>query len=90
MPIYEYRCQNCGSEFEEWQKITDPATTQCSACGGMASRLISRSTFILKGTGWYVTDYANKGCSASSESSSTTPKESKSESKTTDSNSSSE
>ena len=67
MPIYEYRCQSCGAEFEEWQKITDPAVAQCNACGGKASRLISQSTFILKGSGWYVTDYARKGSSASSE-----------------------
>lgn len=95
MPIYEYRCQSCGAEFEEWQKITDPAVAQCSACGGNASRLISRSTFILKGTGWYVTDYARKGCSASSDSSTTTTtstkeSKSKSESKSSDSASSSD
>lgn len=60
MPIYEYRCRKCGHEFEEWQKITDPPVEKCSACGGRASRLISQSSFILKGTGWYVTDYARK------------------------------
>ena len=60
MPIYEYRCSKCGNEFEEWQKITDPPTQECNRCGGKASRLISPSTFILKGTGWYVTDYARK------------------------------
>ncbi len=64
MPIYEYRCQRCGQEFEAWQKITDPTTTKCEACGGTASRLISHSTFVLKGTGWYVTDYARKQSSA--------------------------
>jgi putative FmdB family regulatory protein len=60
MPIYEYRCAKCGNEFEEWQKITDPPSQPCEVCGGEASRLISASTFILKGTGWYVTDYARK------------------------------
>jgi putative FmdB family regulatory protein len=65
MPIYEYRCENCGREFEEWQKITDPAIDKCSVCGGKASRLISHSSFVLKGTGWYVTDYARKDGSSS-------------------------
>lgn len=60
MPIYEYRCAKCGNEFELWQKITDPPSQPCELCGGEASRLISPSTFILKGTGWYVTDYARK------------------------------
>jgi len=60
MPIYEYRCQSCGHEFEQWQKITEPAISKCKICGGQASRLISHSSFVLKGTGWYVTDYARK------------------------------
>ncbi len=60
MPIYEYQCANCGTEFEEWQKFSDPAVDTCPECGGEASRLISRSTFILKGSGWYVTDYGTK------------------------------
>lgn len=60
MPIYEYQCRNCGAEFEEWQKITDPVVQSCRSCGGEASRLISQSSFVLKGTGWYVTDYARK------------------------------
>ena len=60
MPIYEYRCRSCGQEFEEWQKITEPSMQACRFCGGQASRLISQSTFVLKGTGWYATDYARK------------------------------
>jgi len=60
MPIYEYRCQKCGKEFEEWQKFSDPPVDACPDCGGSASRLISHSTFVLKGTGWYVTDYGRK------------------------------
>ncbi|MFZ5865146.1 MAG: FmdB family zinc ribbon protein [Thermodesulfobacteriota bacterium] len=62
MPIYEYCCQSCGCEFEEWQKITDQPLDKCKRCGGKASRLISRSSFVLKGTGWYVTDYGRKDC----------------------------
>jgi len=57
MPIYEYRCESCGREFEEWQKFSDAPVTLCTVCGGATRRLISQSTFVLKGTGWYVTDY---------------------------------
>jgi len=57
MPIYEYRCDQCGDIFEEWQKFSDPVIDKCPSCGGHASRLISQSTFILKGSGWYVTDW---------------------------------
>jgi len=64
MPIYEYRCEKCGKEFEEWQKFSDPPVDKCQDCGGQAHRLISQSTFVLKGTGWYVTDYARKGSSS--------------------------
>lgn len=60
MPIYEYLCENCGKEFEEWQKFADPPVDCCPDCGGHSRRLISQSTFVLKGTGWYVTDYARK------------------------------
>ncbi|MBM3301538.1 MAG: zinc ribbon domain-containing protein [Deltaproteobacteria bacterium] len=61
MPIYEYRCESCGKEFEEWQKFSDPPVDRCGDCGGKARRLISQSTFVLKGTGWYVTDYGRSG-----------------------------
>jgi len=60
MPIYEYQCQKCGHEFEEWQKFSDAPVDKCRRCGGKASRLISQSSFILKGSGWYVTDYGRK------------------------------
>ena len=60
MPIYEYRCEKCGNEFEEWQKFSDPAVDKCPKCGGKSDRLISDSTFVLKGSGWYLTDYARK------------------------------
>ncbi len=68
MPIYEYKCEDCQAEFEEWQKFSDPPVDKCPKCGGKASRLISRSTFILKGTGWYVTDYARKDQASASSS----------------------
>uniref|UniRef100_A0A7V4JQI4 Zinc ribbon domain-containing protein n=1 Tax=Thermodesulfobacterium geofontis TaxID=1295609 RepID=A0A7V4JQI4_9BACT len=60
MPIYEYECKNCGKHFEVWQKITDEPLKICKECRGELIKLISESNFILKGTGWYVTDYARK------------------------------
>jgi putative FmdB family regulatory protein len=60
MPIYEYRCKKCGKEFELFQKISEPAAKTCTFCKGPANRLISLSTFHLKGGGWYVTDYGGK------------------------------
>ena len=60
MPIYEYECKSCGKHFELWQKITDEPLKVCKKCGGELIKLISESSFILKGTGWYVTDYARK------------------------------
>ncbi|OAQ21555.1 FmdB family zinc ribbon protein [Thermosulfurimonas dismutans] len=60
MPVYEYECEACGKHLEVWQKITDAPLTKCEACGGKLRKLISQSSFILKGSGWYVTDYARK------------------------------
>jgi putative FmdB family regulatory protein len=60
MPIYEYRCLNCDHEFERMQKFSDPPLETCPNCEGTVQKLISRSTFHLKGDGWYVTDYARK------------------------------
>jgi putative FmdB family regulatory protein len=60
MPIYEYECKSCGKHFELWQKITDEPLKVCKECGGELIKLISESSFILKGTGWYVTDYVRK------------------------------
>jgi putative FmdB family regulatory protein len=61
MPVYEYRCESCGLEFEKLQHFSDPPVEKCEKCGGPVKKLISRSAFVLKGTGWYVTDYAHKG-----------------------------
>jgi len=60
MPIYEYRCEHCG-EFEEMQRITDPPLERCPTCRRRVRRLISSTSFQLKGSGWYVTDYARAG-----------------------------
>lgn len=61
MPIYEYVCNACSHEFEEWQKITDSPVRKCPSCGKRkVERLVSLSAFHLKGSGWYVTDYGGK------------------------------
>jgi putative FmdB family regulatory protein len=65
MPIYEYICDRCGHEFEEMQRITDDPLDSCPKCARRSvHRLISKTSFVLKGSGWYVTDYARKGSSA--------------------------
>ena len=61
MPIYEYRCLDCGHQFELMQKFSDPPAETCTSCSGTVQKLISRSAFHLKGGGWYVTDYGRNG-----------------------------
>ena len=61
MPIYEYRCLDCGYQFELMQKFSDPPVETCTSCSGTVQKLISRSAFHLKGSGWYVTDYGRNG-----------------------------
>jgi putative FmdB family regulatory protein len=60
MPIYEYRCKKCDREFEVIQKVSDSPLRKCRGCSGRLEKLVSRSSFQLKGSGWYVTDYARK------------------------------
>jgi putative FmdB family regulatory protein len=60
MPIYEYKCQKCGRQFEAFQGITDPELKSCKFCKGKVHKLVSLSSFSLKGSGWYVTDYKGK------------------------------
>ena len=60
MPIYEYECPKCGRIDEVLQKFSDKPLGRCKHCSGKLHKLISHSSFHLKGTGWYVTDYANK------------------------------
>lgn len=60
MPIYEYKCEKCGKEREVMQKMTEKPLTVCESCGGRLKKLISNTSFVLKGSGWYVTDYADK------------------------------
>jgi putative FmdB family regulatory protein len=64
MPIYEYECIRCGHLTETWQKFSDPPISKCELCQGKMRKLISHNNFHLKGTGWYVTDYASKSGSA--------------------------
>ncbi len=64
MPIYEYECEKCGHIHEKMQKISDKPLSKCPNCSGALHKLISQSTFHLKGSGWYVTDYANKSNSS--------------------------
>lgn len=60
MPIYEYECTKCNKINEIIQKFSDEPLKNCPICGGELRKLISQSSFILKGNGWYVTDYARK------------------------------
>src|SRR5215470_11380982 len=60
MPIYEYECGKCGV-FEISQRISEAALTKCPTCRRKVRRLISNTSFQLKGSGWYVTDYARGG-----------------------------
>jgi len=60
LPIYEYKCKDCGNEFEMLQKFSDPPPSGCPSCSGGITKLISQSSFHLKGTGWYATDYGKK------------------------------
>jgi putative FmdB family regulatory protein len=60
MPIYEYDCVKCGT-FEVTQRITEKPLNKCPTCKGKVKKLISNTSFQLKGTGWYITDYARKG-----------------------------
>jgi len=64
MPIYEYECSKCGRIDEIIQKFSDKPLAKCRHCSGKLHKLISHSSFHLKGTGWYITDYANKSQSS--------------------------
>ena len=67
MPLYEYQCDACGCRFEVIQKFSDPAVEACKECGkGPVRRLLSSPAIQFKGTGWYITDYSQKGKSGTS------------------------
>jgi putative FmdB family regulatory protein len=68
MPIYEYRCADCGHQDEYLQKISEPALTQCPTCGKASfQKLLSAAGFQLKGSGWYATDFKSKGSKPAAE-----------------------
>ena len=60
MPIYEYKCQQCGLHIEKRQSVSDAPLTTCEKCHGKLEKQWSLSGFQFKGAGWYVTDYAGK------------------------------
>lgn len=67
MPIYEYRCTECGTHFEYMQRMTEDPKTTCETCSGALERLISAAAFHLKGGGWYKDLYASPKPGGSSE-----------------------
>ena len=60
MPIYEYQCQSCHAVFEEWQSGFEEKVMDCPQCGGESRKLISHSSFHLKGSGWYADGYTRE------------------------------
>ncbi len=66
MPIYEYRCPKCGT-FETMQRITEAPLKRCPTCKSKVERMMSRTSFVLKGSGWYATDYARSGSGKSAD-----------------------
>ena len=87
MPTYEYECLKCRRVFEIRQRISEPALKVCDVCGGEVRRLLSAAPFILKGAGWYVTDYpseSRKQALQSEKSSSEKPSEKSSSEKSSD------
>lgn len=87
MPLYEYACEKCGHQLEAQQKMSDDPLKTCPSCGADAlQRLVSRSSFALKGSGWYADGYGAKsgGDSGSSSSGSPSSSSSSSSSKSTD------
>jgi len=77
MPIREYKCKDCGNYIEVIQGMNEKPLEKCEKCGGKLEKLISNSSFVLKGSGWYKTDYASSSSSASGSKSKKTADESK-------------
>ena len=85
MPLYEYKCEKCGNQFEKIEKHSAPTTQKCPKCGAKAQRMISAAGIQFKGSGWYVTDYKGKNSGATSVEGSSDGGSSKSEDKSADS-----
>ena len=60
MPVYEYKCSKCSSQFEKRQKFSDPPVKTCPDCGGNVEKMISSTSFSLKGEGWFNSGYCPK------------------------------
>ena len=79
MPLYEYQCEACKRRFEVIRKFSDPELQVCTLCGkGPVQRLMSSPAIQFKGSGWYITDYSQKGKAGSESSSTSSPSDSKS------------
>ncbi len=64
MPLYEFHCDACNSDFELLRRVSDESQPTCAECGSVeVRRVVSQSSFVLKGSGWYVTDYGKKSTS---------------------------
>lgn len=81
MPIYEYVCEKCGSRIEVMQKVTDEPLKRCRSCRGKLEKVISRTSFHLKGSGWYLTDYARSSATKGKDKADKADKEAKKETK---------
>ncbi len=68
MPTYEYKCDACGGRFEVVQRITEDPLTECRSCKGAVRRVIGPAAFVLKGGGWYSTDYPSESRKKAAES----------------------
>ena len=65
MPIYAYRCTECGFQKDHLMKVSDPLLTECPECGKAGyTKMLTAAGFQLKGTGWYVTDFKGSGAKA--------------------------
>ena len=84
MPIYEYECRKCKAHTEAFQKVTDKPLTKCPKCGGRLEKRISAPAIQFKGSGWYVTDYAEKATKESDKTSETTSETKPDKTETTD------
>jgi putative FmdB family regulatory protein len=67
MPMYEYVCEKCGSHTEVIQKVSDAPLKRCQKCRGKLEKMVSRTSFQLKGSGWYLSDYSRKSNASSAD-----------------------
>jgi putative FmdB family regulatory protein len=82
MPIYEYVCEKCGDLTEVMQKVTDKPLKRCTKCRGKLEKIYSRTSFQLKGSGWYKSDYSGSGAGSKPKAKEEKKAEAKTETKT--------